>query len=97
MGKSNFGLNFVAAILKFKMAAYTKIPNVIFTCFIGFLDQENMGLATKTKFLSVSNTEILAKPNSPRTGGGHFEKYFLDDEARVGNSGSFDKWFSMII
>ena len=51
MGKTNFGLNFVAGILKFKMAAYTKIPNVIFTCFIGFLGPENMGIATKTKFL----------------------------------------------
>ena len=44
-------MNIVAAILKFKMAAHTKIPNVIFTCFIGFLDPENMGIATKTKFL----------------------------------------------
>ena len=51
MGKPDFGLNVVAAILKFKMAAYTKIPNVIFTYFIGFLDPENMGIATKTKFL----------------------------------------------
>ena len=59
--KNNFGLNIVAAILRFKMAAHTKIPNVIFTCFIGFLDPENMGIATKTKFLWVSNTEILAK------------------------------------
>ena len=49
--KNNFGLNVVAAILKFKMAAYTMIPNVIFTCFIGFLDQENTGIATKTMFL----------------------------------------------
>ena len=48
MGKTNFGLNVVAAILKFKMAAYAMIPNVIFTCFIGFLDQENTGIATKT-------------------------------------------------
>ena len=79
------------------MAAYTKIPNVIFTCFIGFIDPENMGIATKTKFLWVSSTEILAKPNSAQTGGGHFEMYFLNDEARVGNSGSFDKLFSMII
>ena len=86
MGKSNFGLNFVAAILKFKIAAYTNIPNVIFTCLIGFLDPENIGIATKIKFLSVSSTDILAKPNSTRTGGGHFEKYFLNDEARVGNS-----------
>ena len=51
MGKTNFGLNVVAAILKFKMAAYAMIPNVIFTYFIGFLDQENTGIATKTKFL----------------------------------------------
>ena len=51
MGKTNVGLNFVVAILKFKMAANTKIPNVIFTCFIGFIDPENMGIATKTKFL----------------------------------------------
>ena len=36
MGKTNFGLNVVAAI--FKMAAYIKIPNVIFTCLIGFRD-----------------------------------------------------------
>ena len=47
MGNTKFGLNVVAAILKFKMAAYTKIPNVIFTCLIGFLDPENMGIATK--------------------------------------------------
>ena len=32
-----------------------------------------------------------------KRGGGHFEKYFLNDEARVGNSGSFDNFFSMII
>ena len=55
------------------MAAYTIIPNVIFTFFIGFLDPENMGIATKTKFLWVSNTEILAKPNFGLAGGGHFE------------------------
>ena len=30
MGKTNFGLNVVVANLKFKMAAYTKIPNAIF-------------------------------------------------------------------
>ena len=40
MGKTNFGLNVVAAILKFKLAAYTMIPNVIFTCFIRFLDHD---------------------------------------------------------
>ena len=51
IGKTNFGLNVVAAISKFKMAAHTKIPNVIFTCLIGFLDPENMGIATKIKFL----------------------------------------------
>ena len=28
MGKTNFGLNVVAAILKFKMAAYINMPNV---------------------------------------------------------------------
>ena len=67
-----YGLNIVAAILKFKMAAHTEIPNVIFTCCIGFLDAENMG-------------------------SGHFEMYFLNDEARVGNSESFDDLFSMII
>ena len=50
-GKTNFGLNVVAAILKFKMAAYTKIPNVIITCLIGFLDPENIGIATNIKFL----------------------------------------------
>ena len=55
MGKTNFGVNVVAAILKFKMAAYTKILNVIFTCLIGFLDPENIGIATKIKFLWVSN------------------------------------------
>ena len=27
MGKTNFGLNVVAAILKFKMSAYNKLPN----------------------------------------------------------------------
>ena len=54
MGKTNFGLNVVVAILKLKMAAYTKIPNIIFTSFIGFRDlkdPENMGMATKTKSL----------------------------------------------
>ena len=68
MGKTNFGLNVVGAILKFKMSAYNKLANVIFTYVIGFLDTENMGIATKIKFLRVSNIEILAKPNSARTG-----------------------------
>ena len=58
MGKTNFGLNVVAAIFKFKMAAHTEIRNVIFTFLIRFLD----------KFIGVSNTELLAKPNSARTG-----------------------------
>ena len=43
MGKINFGLNVVAAIKKFKVAAYTKISNVILTCLIGFFDPENIG------------------------------------------------------
>ena len=51
MGKPNFCLNIVAAILEFKMAAYTKIPNAIFTCLIGIFDPENIGIAAKTKFL----------------------------------------------
>ena len=51
MGKINFGLNVVAAITQFKVAAYTKISNVIFTCLIGFIDPENIGIATKIKFL----------------------------------------------
>ena len=38
MGKPNFSLNVVAAILKFKIAAHTKIPNALFTCRNGFLD-----------------------------------------------------------
>ena len=76
------------------MAAYTKIPNVILTCLTVFLDPENMGIATKIKFLILKYWQNLIRLE---WGGGHFEMYFLSDEARVGNSGSFDNLFSMII
>ena len=52
-----------------------------------------MGEATKIKFLWVFNIEILVKPNSARTEGGHFEMNFLNDEARVGNSGVLKVWY----
>ena len=35
---------YLAAILKFKMAATTKCSNVIISVLIGFLDPENMGI-----------------------------------------------------
>ena len=51
----------------------------------------------KPSFYEFPVLKYWQKPNSAQTGGGHFEMYFLNDEARVGNSGSFDKLFSMII
>jgi hypothetical protein len=48
----------LAAILKFKMAAFDKLTNSINTAPNGFLDPENMGIETKMKSLCASHTEI---------------------------------------
>jgi hypothetical protein len=57
----------LAAILKFKMATFTKLTNSINT---GFIDLENMGLDTKIKSMCALQTEIWAKYDFI---GGHFE------------------------
>ena len=64
---------------------------------IGFLDPENMGIATKTKFLWVSNTEIVAKPNSAQTRWRPFWNVFFKRWSSGGKFGEFDNLFSMII
>ena len=74
MGKIYFGLNVVAAIYKFKMDACTKIPNVISTCLIVFLDPENVGVATKIKYWNIGKTKFDSNGWRP----------FWNDEARVG-------------
>jgi hypothetical protein len=47
----------LTAILKFKMAVFTKLTNSVNTC-NGFLDPEHMGIETKIKTLCASHTEI---------------------------------------
>jgi hypothetical protein len=48
----------LAAILKFKMAAFTKLTNSINTALNGLLHPVNMGIETKIKSLCASHTEI---------------------------------------
>ena len=86
MWKTNFGMNAVAAILKFN-----KLPNVILTCLIGFLDTVNMGKATKINFLRVSNIEILAKPNSAQTEWRPYWNVFFKWWSKSGKFGEF--WY----
>ena len=53
-------INFMVAILKFKMAAphYVKI---LTSCIFGFLDPENIGVDTKIGSLRASRAEIRSK------------------------------------
>ena len=85
----------IVALAKIKKAAYTKIPNGIFTCFIGF--QKIWALPPKPSFYEFPILKYWPNQIQLERGRGHFEMYFLNDEARVGNSGSFDHLFSMII
>ncbi len=62
----------MAAILKFKMVASPKSPNVIIDVIIMFIDPENIGIDTKSMPLRVPQTEILRKSILD---GGHFEKW----------------------
>jgi hypothetical protein len=48
----------LVAILKFKMAVFTKLTNSINTAINGYLDPEHMGIETKLKSLCASHTEI---------------------------------------
>jgi hypothetical protein len=48
----------LAAFVKFKMAAFTKLTNSINTALNGFLDPEHMGIETKIKSVCASHTEI---------------------------------------
>jgi hypothetical protein len=48
----------LAAILKFKMAAFDKLTNSINTALNEFLTPENMGLGTKIKSICALQTEI---------------------------------------
>jgi hypothetical protein len=45
-------------ILKFNMAAFTKLTNSINTALAGFLHPENMGIETEIKSVCASHTEI---------------------------------------
>jgi hypothetical protein len=47
----------MAAILKFKMDAFTKSSNIN-NAFNGYLDPENMVIDTHIKYMCVSHTEI---------------------------------------
>jgi hypothetical protein len=49
----------LAAILKFKMAAFNKLTNSINTALNAFLYPENIGLDTKIKSVCVSHTDLL--------------------------------------
>jgi hypothetical protein len=60
----------LATILKFKMAAFTKLANDINTALNGFREPENMGIETKMKSLCASDTELEAKHD---WNGGHFK------------------------
>ena len=51
-----------------------------------------MGIVEEFPILIYWQNQILLE-----RGGGQFEMYFLNDETRVGNSGSFDNLFSIII
>jgi hypothetical protein len=48
----------MAAILKFKMDAFTKSSNIINNAFNGFLDPENMGIDTKLIILMYMESKI---------------------------------------
>ena len=63
-------LNLVTAILKIKIAASILVIPLLILLLYGFLDPENMGIATKIKPLCISYTEIWEKANLI---GRHFE------------------------
>ena len=87
----------MAAILKFKIAAYTMIPKVILLVLLDSLTKKIRVLPPKPSFYEFPILKYWQSQIRLEPGGGYFEMHFLNEYARVGNSGSFDNSFSMII